>query len=149
MNLDYRLWITSLSCHLSQHRDSYVIKGLGLGNIHFCILMLREVFRSVFRVKLLDFQRQCSNTNKSHKYTLKSGIYDDCNYKCGALQLSFTYSWLIWFWEATALSEKYGMIFAPQQEQNPRAEELSVIATLSRVMTEPDILRQTPLQPSY
>jgi len=36
------------------------------------------------------------------------------------------------------LSEKYGIIFAPQQEQNPRAEELelSVIATLSRVMTE-------------
>lgn len=46
-----------------------------------------------------------------------------------------TYSWLIWFWEATALSEKYGMIFAPQQEQNPRSE-LSVTATLSRVMTE-------------
>lgn len=36
------------------------------------------------------------------------------------------------------MSEKYGIIFAPQQEQNPRAEELelSVIATLSRVMTE-------------
>lgn len=51
-------------------------------------------------------------------------------------KFNFTYIWLIWFWEATALSEKYGMIFAPQQEQNPRAEELSVIATLSRVMTE-------------
>lgn len=51
-------------------------------------------------------------------------------------KFDFTYSWLIWFWEATALSEKYGMIFAPQQEQNPRAEELSVNATVSRVMTE-------------
>lgn len=46
------------------------------------------------------------------------------------------------------MSEKYGMIFAPQQEQNPRAEELSVIATLSRVMTEEQRAGYPQIDPS-
>lgn len=48
------------------------------------------------------------------------------------------------------MSEKYGIIFAPQQEQNPRAEELelSVIATLSRVMTEDQRAGYPQIDPS-